>query len=546
MASKIRLLDDITINKIAAGEVIENPSSVVKELIENSLDAGATQITVEVSGGGRALLRVSDNGSGMGKDDALLCLERHATSKLKSIDDLSTLHTLGFRGEAIPSIASISKFTLHTFDGQESSLIKVQGGKFLSHDQAERTKGTTIEVKDLFYNVPVRKKFQRSPAYDEQEISRIISLEAIAHPKVQFQLIINQKTEILVHPEDLSGRVCHILGHEFYQELIPLHKEGLTGWISEPKFHKATRQNQYLFINQRPVTSSFISYAVKEAFSTYLPHNRFPSFVLFLNCLQEEIDVNVHPQKKEVRLRQESDLKRLIFLAVQESLASRNTPKSLNFAIEPSRDLPWDTFIPEPAKEFSPPSLPLNLPPLKPAPSILTTLKGYIVAEGLNGEGLTLIDQTRAHARCLFEQMEKKSSCRWEKEQLLIPHLIELSSTESERLKTKIDEFKALGIELREFAPRTFAIDAYATYFKEEDLKDFILSYLTDEEMRLPNKAAEKASEKCISHTKLLTIHEAERLVSDLLDCTHPYESPLGKPTIIHLNREAVAKQFLK
>lgn len=545
MASKIRLLDDLTINKIAAGEVIENPSSVVKELIENSLDAKATEITVEVSGGGRVLIRVTDNGSGMGRDDALLSLERHATSKLKSIDDLSHLKTLGFRGEAIPSIASISKFTLLTFDGQESTLIKVQGGKLLSVDGAERTVGTTIEVRDLFYNVPVRKRFQRSPAFDEQEIAKVISLEALSHPEVQFQLIINQKPQILTHSHTLMDRVKEILGAEFFNELTPLNKEGLHGWISEPRYHKANRSSQYLFVNQRPVTSSFISYAVKEAFSTHLPSNRFPSYVLFLNCLEEDVDVNVHPQKKEVRLRQESDLKRLIFLAVQESLASRNTPRSLNFIVEPSRDLPWETFIPEPIKEEAPLAK-LDLPAPKPRPNILTTLKGYIVAEGLKGEGLTLIDQTRAHARILFEEIEKKGEVKWEREQLLIPHLIEVNQLESEKIKSKLHEFKALGLDMREFAPRTFAIDSFATYFKEDQLTDFVLSYLNDEEMSIPTKAAEKASLKCITHERHLSIEEAERLIIDLMECDQPFESPTGKPTLIHLNRETLAKEFMK
>lgn len=200
MSSKIRVLSDDTINKIAAGEVIENPASVVKELAENSLDSGATEITVEIREGGRQLIRITDNGCGMSSDDALLCLERHATSKLKNVDDIEEIATMGFRGEAIPSIASISKFTLFSrpnhveIDGQPGTMVIVDGGKILKCCSVECAKGTTIEVKSLFFNVPVRKKFQRSPAYDAAEICRIVTLLALANPEIKFQLISNQET----------------------------------------------------------------------------------------------------------------------------------------------------------------------------------------------------------------------------------------------------------------------------------------------------------------------------------------------------------------
>jgi DNA mismatch repair protein MutL len=541
MASKIRLLDELTVNKIAAGEVIENPSSVVKELVENSLDALATEITIEIQGGGRSLIRITDNGSGMGHDDALLSLERHATSKLKEIDDLTHLLTMGFRGEAIPSIAAISKYSCLTSDGAESTLVKVLGGKVLGCDKAEREKGTTIEIKDLFFNVPVRKKFQRSPSFDEQEITKIVSLQAITRPDVKFHLILNQKTVLSLPIQNQSERVKEVLGYEFYEDLIPLNKEGLFGFIGEPHAHKANRLHQYLFINKRPVYSSFISTAFKEAFSTHIPSNRFPAFVVFLNCDPGEIDVNVHPQKREIRLRQESDLKRLIYLAVQESLAKRNTPERLEYIFQPkpTATLPWETYTPvyvAPKQEEN--SLPI---PSKPHFNLLTTLKGFLLVEG--SDGIALIDQTRAHARILFERLEKQDPYKTEKISLLIPLLIEFSSLETEKVKKRLAHLNSLGIEMREFAPRTFAIDSYATFYKQEELEDLVKQVIDEEEdVNLNLKLAEKATLKAIGPDRLISKDEAEKLLKDLFTCKSPFESPNGKPTWVHLNHENLSK----
>lgn len=542
MASKIRLLDDITINKIAAGEVIENPASVVKELLENSLDAGSTEISVEVMNGGRTLIRITDNGSGMGKDDALLSLERHATSKLKSIDDFNVLSTLGFRGEAIPSIASISKYSCLTSDGQEATLVKVLGGKLNACDPAVREKGTTTEVKDLFFNVPVRRKFQRSPHYDEQEILRMVSLHAIARPDIKFQLIINQKPVLLTQSDNLLERIGEVFGEDFHKELIPIEKEGIYGFITRPFYHKSNKSEQTLFLNRRPVQSPFISISIKEAYSTHIPANRYPGYILFIDSDPAEIDVNVHPQKKEVRLRQESDLKRLIFLAVQEALAKRNTPKEFSEVVSPMPwDISWNKFEPALAaakkEEYK-----FELP-LKPLPQLLTTIKGYVVVEGINQEGISLLDQSRAHTRVLFEKLEKKDAPDWERVSLLIPLLFEFNPIDAMKVKERIDDLKAVGIELREFAPRTFACDSYATHYNPSEIETFIRQFIEEEKgdeylMRL----AEKACQYSISSELILTREMGQKLLSDLMNCRNSNEAPNGKPLFIHLNKDNLTK----
>lgn len=337
MPSKIRVLSDHTINKIAAGEVIENPSSVVKELVENSLDANATDIGIEIQGGGRQMIRISDNGCGMNADDALLCLERHATSKLREVEEIHSLLTMGFRGEAIPSIASISKFNLLTCPIPENNqaspgtMVIVDGGKIVSCSPAARSPGTTIEVKNLFFNVPVRKKFLKSPSVDTNEILKTVSLIALGYPEIKFQLISDGKNLLMAPPsngatfeETLCSRIENVLGQDFSQNMtfIEGQKEDivLRGFIGEASYSRHNRTGQYLFINKRVVTSPLVAYAVKEGFGTALPTGRFPVFVLHLSVSGELVDVNVHPQKREVRLRQEQLIKELIIKTVRNSL----------------------------------------------------------------------------------------------------------------------------------------------------------------------------------------------------------------------------------
>lgn len=343
MPSKIKILTEHTINKIAAGEVIENPASVVKELVENSIDAKASDICIEIKGGGRQLIRITDDGCGMNNDDALLCLERHATSKIREVEDIHEITTMGFRGEAIPSIASISKFMLLTCPQPEiphstqsislGTMIMVDGGKIISCSSAARSPGTTIEVKNLFFNVPVRKKFLKSPTVDTNEILKMISLIALGHPRVKFQLISDNKT-LLTTPiskadnfkDQFDARIEAVLGHEFLQNCLPLKFEQdgllLQGIIGLPSYTRHNRTGQFLFINNRGIVSPFIAYAIKEGYGTALASGRHPVFALHLSISGSLVDINVHPQKREVRLRQEQILKNLIIRGVEQTLQS--------------------------------------------------------------------------------------------------------------------------------------------------------------------------------------------------------------------------------
>lgn len=347
MTSKIRVLNDHTINKIAAGEVIENPASVVKELVENSLDAGATDICVEIQAGGRQLIRISDNGCGMPADDALLCLERHATSKMRDVEDIHSLTTMGFRGEAIPSIASISKFTILTCPGMAEdgraepvgTMVIVDGGKIISCTPAARSQGTTMEVKTLFFNVPVRKKFLKSPAIDGNEILKTVSMMALGYPSVKFQLLSDGKKLLLTAAEQkndfssrLKGRIGDVLGQDFLQNTVYFESRNDTclvqGVVGLPSYTRHNRTGQYLFINQRAVVSPLLAFAVKDGYGTSLAAGRHPVFVLHLTLNGDLVDVNVHPQKREVRLRQEQSIRELLIKGVQGTL--RHTNISIN------------------------------------------------------------------------------------------------------------------------------------------------------------------------------------------------------------------------
>jgi len=630
MPSKIRLLDEQTINKIAAGEVIENPASVVKELVENSLDAESSEISVEIVSGGRQLIRISDNGCGMNRDDALLCLERHATSKLKTIDDINDLYTMGFRGEAIPSIASISKFTLLTctHDPQaEGTMLIIEGGKLLKVCPTIRAPGTTIEVKSLFFNVPVRKKFQRSPTYDSAEILKILSKIALANPRVKIELISNQKTMLCTQPEEIGDErallercVANVLGDEFLESCCYAEGEQrdctLRGFVGLPTNMRHNRSGQYLFINRRPIYSPLIAAAIREGYGTTLPTNRHPIYLLHLTLPGDLVDVNVHPQKREVRLRQEQELKRLICQAIDAALHAKgifspglpaweapaadfsgyslpldtqeesneerlfyptfnkrfSSPQAYSFVEENQSPFQQEPYAHETSYFSQPPSHKSAPPTPDPSPSlfnelpnpkkmakILGTIPRFILVDGAsieeNGiEGLCLIDQRAAHCRVIFEKLlNREKNAVIEIQQLLIPYTLQLTPQESALLCDHLPQLNALGIDIKEFGPHTFIVEAIPQIFGSIDVQAFIhqtLQTLEDEPsdqtlmQERQKQIALIASRIAISTKSKLSLEEAQNLTQQLLNCQQPKICPNGKPTMVQMPGEMLAKLF--
>lgn len=603
MPSIIRVLDDETINKIAAGEVIENPASVVKELVENALDAGATDICIEIKGGGRQLIRISDNGCGMSYDDAVLCFERHATSKLRSIDNLHDTLTMGFRGEAIPSIASISKLTLLTCthdSGAEGTMVLTEGGRMLKTCAAARSPGTTFEVKSLFFNVPVRKKFQKSPSYDTNEIAKIIGKIALANPSIKFELISNEQPLLSVKQprheeikEQLAERVREVLGDDFLEGCCYIessHDEcHLHGYIGLPAYTRHNRTGQYLFIKRRPIFSPLVNNAIREGYGTTLPTNRHPVFVLHLDMPGDFVDVNVHPQKREVRLRQEQTLKRMICQTVDKGLQDAGIVLTSFFKEESFSsyvsDSPPETFAGytfvsdpgfiEPERPFFKPE-PIEIRSIKseserpspqlfdaipkvPTPKILGTLSKFILVDASSvnqgaTEGLCLIDQRAAHSRIIFEKLiaeDERASI--EVEHLLVPYTLQLTPVEGATLLENIDMLNSLGIHIKEFGTNTFIIDAIPKIFGSIDIESFVYDlikglceadsndhYKQEKEKRI----ALAASRISISSKAKLSIEEAQELVKRLLLCKQPKICPSGKATMIHISSAELAKQF--
>jgi DNA mismatch repair protein MutL len=329
MMNKIRILSDQLVNQIAAGEVVERPASVVKELVENSIDAGATRIQIDIEIGGRRLIRVTDDGEGMTRDDAMLAFERHATSKIGSIDDLGSIATLGFRGEALASIASVSRVELVTKREEATAATKVyfEGGRLLDVKEAAHPKGTTIAVKDLFFNVPARRKFLRSEATENYHIINLVTHYALANHAIAFTLTNNGRETIRVSPaKDLRERAYQLLGNDLIESLLPVDGglkfvANVKGFVSAPRERRTSRDAQYFFINGRFVKDKIIGRALSDAYRSVLPHGVYPVALLFLEVSLEEVDVNVHPQKTEVRFRRAEAVKDAVCEAVRAALS---------------------------------------------------------------------------------------------------------------------------------------------------------------------------------------------------------------------------------
>ena len=334
--SKIRVLADHVANQIAAGEVVERPASVAKELVENSIDAGATRITIEIEAGGRRLLKVSDDGEGMVRDDAVLAFERHATSKIRETEDLAAIGTLGFRGEALASIASVARVELTTCTegAKAATRVTIEGGRMRDVKDAAHPRGTTIIVRDLFFNIPARRKFLRSEATETFHLTNLVTHYALAHPEIAFTFVNNGREVVRAAPaKDLRERAYQIFGAEFLDNLLEVNGGDpqvarVSGFVSAPRDRRTSRDSQYLFVNRRFVRDRMIGRSLSEGYRSILPHGVYPAALLFIETPLEEVDVNVHPAKTEVRFRRQAAVADAVREAVKNALASAGYERS--------------------------------------------------------------------------------------------------------------------------------------------------------------------------------------------------------------------------
>jgi DNA mismatch repair protein MutL len=620
---RIRVLSDTVANKIAAGEVVERPASVVKELLENSLDAGATELRMDVESGGRRLIRVADNGVGMLRDDALLAFERHATSKLSDVKDLLSIATLGFRGEALPSIASVSRLLLETRSADESTgaAVEIAGGKLLRCDELPRAAGTTVTVRDLFFNVPARKKFLRS---DQTELAHIASLAthySLAHPRKAFQLRHGTSELLDVTPvETLRERVYQVFGNQTLEELIDLdfiEREldvveaeerssrvfALRGFVSGPQVQRLNRNSIFLFVNGRLIRDRLLLHALSSAYHNLMPPACYPFALLFLDCDCEEVDVNVHPSKTEVRFRHGSFVHDFVRDAIRERLIASRPASSIPVATQPqpAADLPFSDFTqrienqrfeaapdilaggerpedlpvftlrttlaPEPRFDFEDRVAPRapdthGALPFEDTPQSLAALSelrplgqiqdSFIIAAGR--DGLWIIDQHVAHERILFEKvLRQQAEGRVERQQLLMPILLELTPAQLVEYGRIADELERAGFDSEPFGNRTIAVKGAPAGVGPADIEKLVFEILeiAEGEMRKVSLAdlrrAMAASIACRAAIKInmrLDHTKMEWLLSELAATECPMSCPHGRPIALRYSTRDILKSF--
>ena len=578
-------------NKIAAGEVVERPASVVKELVENAVDAGAANIKVSIAQGGRKLVSVRDDGCGMTKDDALLSLERQATSKILDVDDIENIDTLGFRGEAIPSIASVSRLSLVTrrHDADEGTQIVVNAGELVETSTAGCPPGTLVEVRDLFCNVPARRKFLRSFATEEGRVKGIFTVHALAHPGIGFSLVVDGRELYRLAPAtSLADRLLDIYGADFVESLIPLPPPSdqqknavrVSGYIEKPNLSMPTRRDQYVFVNGRPATAPSIAYAVREAY----PHRQGdikPALFLFVELPPNQVDVNVHPTKREVRFRDNIAVKRAITEAIEGALGLRPTTSGettseattieTNGAKTPLPPLPHSSTPPLP--HSSTPSLlhsstptptptPTELPlaaddtgarPWKWFKFLATTASGYLLIE--TDAGVVTINPHAARERIAFEQLLSRSGQGDAlSQQLLIPETIHLSPVDAARITAALSDIEPMGFKIEPFGRDTFKIDAVPQLIgslSPADVVSTVARDLSEGGAKRGERWREELVAKSIARSfagMSLALDEsgATKLVEELASCRMPYISPGGKPTMIFTSTRELDRRFAK
>ncbi len=457
----IALLPDEAINQIAAGEVVENPASVIKELLDNAIDAGAQNISIEIQAGGHQSIVIEDDGCGMSREDALLCLLRHATSKIRSVADLDQLKTMGFRGEALAAIASVSKLEIRTSDGLEATRLAAEGGSIAVIESCARNRGTTIEVRSLFFNAPARRKFQKSPQASSSAVMRIVQSLALSHPEIAITLRSQQQNLLQVKPSGPQERIEAVLGSDFGQGTW--FAEGrICGMLGAPSDARATRTGQQFFLNRRPIFSPLLSRALRDGYGTRIGTGSHPAAVLFLELDPDEFDVNVHPQKREVRFQSESKLFSEVLQMVQRAFVPQYVPVAPFAFSEPPSIPPFSLREEAPPIEYQG-----MLWPQEPAERPLAVLGSYLLLES-QGE-LFLADLGDAYEQTVIQTKERQS--------LIFPMEFTLSAEESLRSDELLAHLDKAGLDARMVGPKTVCVDAIPEWM-ETDKTDFLFAAL--------------------------------------------------------------------
>ncbi|WP_299977081.1 DNA mismatch repair endonuclease MutL [Desulfobacula sp.] len=590
----IRILPEILSNQIAAGEVVQRPSSVVKELVENSIDAGSTSITIEAVRGGKSLIRVSDNGTGLLRDDALLSIERYATSKIFTKEDLFSISTMGFRGEALPSIASVSKFSLvtRTKESDIGTKIDIIGGKVRDVSDAGAPVGTMVEVKNLFFNTPARKKFLKSDNTETSHIADAISGMALGNSHIQFRLFLNNKLQkSFSSSDDLFQRSVGILGRDVADKLYKLEFSNafitIHGYCSNPVVTRSTSSKIFLFVNNRLVYDRGLISAIFQGYKGRIMKGKFPLAVIFIDIAFDQVDVNVHPSKKEIKF---FNAQR-VYQVVSETIGNALFQEQQNIAVYSKAQTGFDmsqkkmiekfeysdeAFKPDKMDKVEQSSMDWPTGPgenkkssvsgqavQQKAPQthkyasggikIIGQIMGtYILAE--TRDSLMLMDQHAAHERIVYENLKHRyQSLKVQSQNLAVPETLELNFKEADLLSSILDDLKALGMIIEPFGDTTFVVKAVPAIIDEKEIKPIIVEILETALVKKHGFSKEDWLDECLI---LMACHgairanlnlgqiEIAKLIADLEQCENPRHCPHGRPIMIFWTKNQIEKLF--
>ncbi len=594
MGDLIRLLPDSVANQIAAGEVVQRPASAAKELLENTIDAGATDVKLIIKEAGKALIQVIDNGCGMSERDARMCFERHATSKIQQANDLLTIRTLGFRGEALASIASVAQIELKTkrVEDEIGSCIEIEGSEFKNQSPVNCSNGTSISVKNLFFNVPARRNFLKSNTLELKYLLEEFFRIALVNPGLSFSFYNHDKILFQLPASNLKQRIVNLLGVNYNQRLIPVDQQtdlvNIAGFIGKPEFAKKTRGEQYFFTNGRFMKSPYLHHAIENAFKELIPADTFPTYFIYLEVDPKSIDVNIHPTKTEINFLEIKSIYAILHAAIKQSIGKFNLSPTLDFEVEQSMIIPpppKDHVIIPPSitinpdynpfeKRTSPQSrMPFNTMPSaknfseKEMESALTSFwssdkqfytdrviqvkNSFLLTHTTSG--VVIIDQQNAHERIIYERLlNQQEHFPGGSQHILLPQSITLTHEDAQLLAEWKNHFEEIGFDIRDFGNNTFVIHAVPADCKNlpsGELFEAVLESLKTNS-RYPRTTDKinliRALSRKLSVKKGRKLHQEEMnlMVEHLFACKVPDISPDGKPTMILITFEELMKKF--
>lgn len=608
MSSVISLLPENVANQIAAGEVVQRPASVVKELLENAIDAGATQIKLIVKDAGKSLIQVIDNGKGMSPFDARLCFERHATSKIKTADDLFNIYTKGFRGEALASIAAVAQVELRTRQAGEQvgQLIHIDGGTFTEQSECQCAEGSSFSVKNLFFNIPARRNFLKEDSTELRHIIDEFERVALPHPSIHFILYSNNNELFNLPAASTMQRIMGLFGQTNNQKLVPVEQATdvvkISGYVGKPEAAKKKRGSQYFFVNNRFIKSAYLNHAVYEAFRELIPHDSHPAWYLFLEVNPKSIDINIHPTKTEIKFIDEKTIYALLHSTVKRALGKANAGPGLDFESEMSFDTtPLNKAVVQPSITVDTSYNPFKTggssgaprenpreesnrqhwetlyegfktgdhPDLEESSELLSAERQQLQAETVSyktfqvfgryiitsfNESLVAIDQQRAHERILYEHFLTAREQSISTQQSLFPTHIELGTNDFVLVQSLMSEFRLLGFDMELFGKNNIVVNGTPAELGEFNVQQMVESVLENYKLNTLDKKLDVHDNICralskstsIKYNKDLDEKEMQLIINHLLACENPLYSPAGKPVMMEISRSDLDKFFKK